>query len=449
MKRLFLSSLSINVLVILINLITGIISARYLGPEGRGELATATRWSMLLTMLFTLGLPGAVIFLGKKNPDRQREFFGVYLVLGVSMGLIALVVGETLMPVLLQGHAEHVVLFAQISMLAVPFGLLADGLIGTLQTLNMFRRVLLLRILNPVGVLLVITGLLLMDMYTVKNFIIGSLVWSFLLFLMTFTWVYTSVRPKVTRVLQTGRELFNKGVQIYSVGLVSAFGGNLDQLIISLFLTTYMLGLYTVSSSIASMLPSIITGALGTFLFPKLMDLALDRRQKQVERMHGTLFYGTLLLAAAAACVIPFAIPFVYGADFKESVLMGQVLLICTPINIAYAVLTNYVSTEGKFHYVSLSEVLGLASGVGMTLLLVQPLQGVGAALGVVTMALVKWSFIVYRCTKMGLSLRSLLYVYPESFRAMFRTLLEGSRRIGRKSASRQMHVAGETEGKV
>lgn len=449
MKRLFLSSLSINVLVIMINLITGIISARYLGPEGRGELATATRWSGLLTMLFTLGLPGAVIFLGKKFPDRQREYFGVYLVLGVSMGLVALVLGESLLPVLLANHADQVILFAQIAMLAVPFGLLADGLIGTLQTLNMFRRVLLLRILNPVGVLLVIASLLLWDAYTVRNFIIGSLIWSFLLFLITFFWVYTSVSPKLSRVWKTGRELVAKGVQIYSVGLVSAFGGNLDQLIISLFLTTYTLGLYTVSSSIASMLPSMITGALGTFLFPKLMDLNGENRQRQVERLHGTLFYGALVMAAAAACFIPFAIPFVYGTDFKGSVIMGQILLICTPLNIAYSVLTNYISTEGKFHYVSLAELLGLTSGVVMTLLLIQSLQGVGAAFGVLTITVVKWSFVVYKSAELGISVRRLLYVYPESFQSLFRTLLQGVQRLGKRSESKQIRVAGETEGKV
>jgi O-antigen/teichoic acid export membrane protein len=154
-------------------------------------------------------------------------------------------------------------------------------------------------------------------------------------------------------------------------------------------------------------------------------------------------------MAAAAACVIPFAIPLVYGADFKESVLMGQVLLICTPINIAYSVLTNFASTEGKFHYVSLSELIGLASGVGMTLLLVQPLQGVGASLGVVTMALVKWSFMMYKCVGMGLTLNRLFYLYPESFQALFRTVLQGARRFKRKSGAGSVSVAGETEGKV
>ncbi|UUZ93050.1 oligosaccharide flippase family protein [Paenibacillus sp. P25] len=363
MRKLFLSSLGVNILVIAINLITGILSARFLGPEGRGELATATRWSTLFTILFTIGLPGAVIYLGKQFPERQREYFGVYLVIGTCIGLTGLAIGEFIIPRLLSNQTEQVVALAQIAMITLPFGLLSDGLIGTLQTKNMFNKVLALRILNPVGTLLIISALLIAGNYSVRSFILCSLIWSLSMFGISLSWVLKVTRPKIANIKKNGKELFGKGIQIYSGFIVSTFGSNLDQLIISLFLTTYTLGLYTVSASIATMLPSVLVGAISTYLFPKLMDMQQDQRQRQVERIHGTLFYTTLFLAGFAALLLPFALPLVYGKEFTEAILMGQILLICAPLNVAYVVMTNYLSTEGKFQFVTYAEITGLVSG--------------------------------------------------------------------------------------
>ncbi|CAG7613171.1 hypothetical protein PAESOLCIP111_01569 [Paenibacillus solanacearum] len=419
MKKLFLSSLGINILVIAINLVTGILSARYLGPEGRGELATATRWSGLFTILFTIGLPGAVIYLGKQFPEKQREYFGVYLVIGACIGLIGLLIGECILPNLLANQSNKVIALAQISLISLPFGLLSDGLIGTLQTKNMFGKVLALRIMNPVGILLMICTLLLTNHYSVRSFVICSLVWSLGLFLISLMWVLNVIQPKVANVLKTGRELFGKGIQLYSGFIVGTFGNNLDQLLISLFLTTYALGIYTVSASIATMLPSILVGAIGTYLFPKLMDMQKGERQRQVERIHGILFYMTLFLAAIASALLPFALPFVYGPEYNESILMGQILLASAPLNVAYVVMTNYISTEGKFHFVTYAELLGLVCGGTSAFIMLQWFGGIGAALAIMIVSLVKWAFVIYKCTSLGLLWRRLFHFSLEPLKTM------------------------------
>ncbi|CAG7632445.1 oligosaccharide flippase family protein [Paenibacillus allorhizosphaerae] len=435
MKKLFLSSLGVNILVIAINLITGILSARYLGPEGRGELATATRWSGLFTILFTIGLPGAVIYLGKQFPEKQREYFGTYLLIGTFIGVVGVVAGEFLVPVLLSGQSDKVIALAQISMITLPLGLLSDGLIGTLQTQNLFGKVLTLRILNPVGTLTIICGLLLSHDYSVRNFIICSLFWSLAMFIISLGWVLKVIRPRIANVFRAARELFTKGIQIYASFIVSTFGSNLDQLIISLFLTTYTLGLYTVSVSVATMLPSVLVGALGTYLFPKLMDMQQEQRQRQVERIHGTLFYGTFSLAICVALVLPFLLPFVYGSEYAEASLMGQILLICAPLNVGYVVMINYLSTEGKFNYVTYAEITGLVTGGTTAFLLLQWLGGVGAALGVMIIALVKWAVVLYRCASLGIGWHRLLRFYPGPFVSALR-LVQNKLQRGRKQPS-------------
>jgi O-antigen/teichoic acid export membrane protein len=422
MKRLFLSGLVINILVMVINFTTGILSARFLGPEGRGILMIAIRWSGLFAMLFTIGLPGAVIYLGKQFPEKQRELLGIYLLVGLGAGLSALAIGLVLLPHLLANQPDYVIFLAQVSMIGVPFGVLSDGLIGTLQTLNQFQRVMLIRVLNPLGTAVIIVLLFLLQSYTVGYFIIANLAWSLTMFLLPFFWVCRQLPPQFANVWTGARQLLSKGLQIYAGSLVSTFGANLDQLIMSLFLTTYTLGLYAVSSSIGMILPSVIIGAIGIYLFPKLMDMVRDVRQRQVESIHSSLFFGTSALALLGILLLPLVLPFVYGSEYQASVLMGQIMLAAAPLHVAYVVLTNYVSTEGKFHLATISEVIGLTAGIVMMLLLLEPLGGVSAALGVWMAGLAKWGFIAYRCSKLGIRFSSLFRLdWEELMRSMGR----------------------------
>ncbi len=414
MRRLFLSGLVVNVLVMAINLATGILSARYLGPEGRGVLAIVVRWSGLFSMLFTIGLPGAVIYLGKQFPERQRELFGSYLLLGTSVGLLGAALGIFLVPQLLSSQPAWVVLLAQAAMIGVPFGVMADGFVGTLQTRNEFRKVMLVRLYSPLGTMAIILVLLGIGSFSVSVFIAASLVWAAVGFFIPAYWVLRQLVPSFKNALSTMKELLAKGLQMYAGSLVSTFGVHLDQLVMSFFLTTYTLGLYAVSASIGSIIPSVIVGAIGIYLFPKLMDMPKETRVTQVASTHSSLFYGTALLSGIGIVLLPAALPLVYGAEYGAAVLMGQLMLAAAPLQVAYVVLTNFISTEGKFLYATYSEATGLAAGVVVMLLLMPSLGGISAAIGVVVTTAVKWVFLALRCARLGLRLHLLFMPNPE-----------------------------------
>lgn len=404
MKRLFFSSFLLNIVVMLLNIATGIMIARWLGPHARGEFAAATRWAALFVGLSTLGLPGAMIYLGKQFKDRQRELFGAYLVLGMAIGLLGLLLGQVLMPVLMRGQSGELVYLSRIAMLILPVAVLTDGLIGTLQSLNLFRKVMLLRLLSPVGMLAVIGGLALAGRLDVAGLIWCNTVgWGVFTFLLTLVWVFRSLHPAWSGFRSRARELARHGVKIYGGSLVSVFGGSFDQLVLSLTLSTYALGLYAVASSIGGMLPSIVFGAISVFLWPKLMDLPLAIRQRKVEQIHGVLFYGTAVVALAGTALLPELLPLLYGRDYAPAVWMGVVLMLASPVRIGSMVLLQYLNTMGKFHTVSLSELVSIAAGMAMMLLLM-PLAGeMAAAWGMACAAVVKWIYVGAAAHRLGI----------------------------------------------
>lgn len=409
MKRIFISSLGVNLFVMVLNVCTGSLTARLLGPFGRGELAVATRWSGLFIMLFTIGLPGAVIYLGKQFTHKQNDYFGAYIILGTLVGLVGFVVGELVLPHLLIKQPPMVLRLAQISMCALPFGVLADGLIGSLQTLNKFNTVLFIRVLNELGTLLVILGLLLFGEYGITHYLVSNIMWSIMIFLVTLVWACLAIKPSFSKLFVHTKQLFMKGFQIYAGSIVNVFGGNLDQLVISLFLSPYTLGLYAVCVSVSGLLPSLITGTVQLFLWPKLMDMDMDDRRRSVELLHSSLFYASLIMTAIMGGLLPVILPLVYGQRYSTAVFMGELLLLSAPMTIGYVVIVNYLSTLGKFNVVTIAEISGLVLGISVTYPLSHVWAGVGAAIGVVSTSTIKWLFLMRTSSHHGISKWALL----------------------------------------
>ena len=69
-------SVGAKVLIIGINALTGIITARALRPEGRGELAAMILWPVFLASALSLGVPSALTFQLKRNPGKQSQLMG-------------------------------------------------------------------------------------------------------------------------------------------------------------------------------------------------------------------------------------------------------------------------------------------------------------------------------------------------------------------------------------
>lgn len=421
MKRLFFSSFAVNILVMALNMGTGIIMARYLGPYGRGELAMATRWAVLFAGLSTLGLPGAMIYLGKNFKEKQREIFGAFLLTGAVVGLAALVICQFLTLFIMSGESREMILLGQLALIALPFAVMTDGLIGTLQSFNSFRKVLITRMLNPAGTLIALGALIATGNVTVFNIILLNVIWGAGTFFLIIYWIIKVLKPQFVRLYANSKMLLQYGVKIYASSLVQVFGGSFDQILLSLTLSAYALGIYTVASSIGNILPSILYGALNVFLAPRLMDFAGEERRREVSRIHSLFFYGTAVIAVCGCLVLPFVIPFMYGKEFSEAVLLGIILLLASPVKIGYSILLNFFAAEGKFNVLSKTEIIGLVTGFGALLILVRFTGAAGAAWALGAANLAKWGYLIVQARKLKVPVAGLFRLHPGEVLSLLR----------------------------
>ena len=91
--RAVVQSIGSKVLILALQAGTGIITARMLGPAGRGELAAMILWPLFVASVTTLGVPSSLIYhLRNRATERERlvaNGFAMAAVLGVAAAAVA------------------------------------------------------------------------------------------------------------------------------------------------------------------------------------------------------------------------------------------------------------------------------------------------------------------------------------------------------------------------
>jgi len=125
-----------NLAVQAVNLLCGILTARSLGPDGRGLLAAIIMWPQFLAYGMTVGIPIASVYWLKRRPDLSAELAGTGLLLSIGLGLLAALVGVAVIPHSLHTYPAPAIHLAQSWALVTPLELLAVTLIAQAQAVR-------------------------------------------------------------------------------------------------------------------------------------------------------------------------------------------------------------------------------------------------------------------------------------------------------------------------
>ncbi|NJN87612.1 MAG: hypothetical protein HC881_16500 [Leptolyngbyaceae cyanobacterium SL_7_1] len=151
----------VKVLIIAINMGTGVITARFLGPAGRGELTAMLVWPQLLAFTLTLGLPKSIIYNFKKHPEEKPRLFSAALIMSAGLGVLASMIGVGLIPYVLTKYPPEVIRSAQWLMVMSPLTLLGLICSSSLEAESDFTAANQLRYFVPLSTLALLGGLIL------------------------------------------------------------------------------------------------------------------------------------------------------------------------------------------------------------------------------------------------------------------------------------------------
>ncbi|MDQ2857055.1 MAG: oligosaccharide flippase family protein [Candidatus Eremiobacteraeota bacterium] len=367
--------------ILVVNVATGIIVARTLGPAGRGAAAAMTLWPLVIPALLTLGVPTALRYKIRRQPDAAAEFFAAAIAVGGVLGAVAAVTGYAIVPHVLAHYPPTVVGFAQWMMLFAPLMLFNATLQAFYESQGDFRRSNAMIYIPPILTLVGLAGLYLfhrLSPYAV------ALVYEVPFALMTIATLVSLRRylrtPK--RVIDRIGSLLHYGFRAYGIDILNTLATQIDQAMVVGLLSVSNFGLYAVAVN-GSRVLTVLASSFNSVLFPRASGLEASDAVLLVTRSARIVFASTSLAALAFVLALPVLISLAYGKEYAAVVGVTRWLTIAALFAATTATLSQAFMATGRPGVVTLLQSAGICATVPLMLLLIPKHGLVGAAYAV------------------------------------------------------------------
>ena len=369
-----------NALLLLFSVITSLLSAWALKPEGRGDLAIVTMWLFVFSLAGTLGLPYAHRYWMARESAWQSEIFSNTVVYTLIAGLITGGIAWFVIPLLTAGRSTEIIRFTQLFSINIPVILLTEMLRGQLEGARLFGWVGAARLsfisTQAVGyAIFYFFGWL-----TLENAILIIVVAQIICPLTMLGGVLKKLRPRWNFSFKVFRAEIGYGLRSY-LGIVTGFAVlRLDIIMLAIVAPSHIIGLYSVAVALAE-----ITATLASSVADALMpEVAAANNPKSSALLVGKslrlLFYAHFLVLIPLLLAAPYILQVIYGESFVAATDTLRILLLAS---VVWSAGLTVISGLDGFGHPGLSTIARLASTVTtvIALLILLPRWGiVGAA---------------------------------------------------------------------
>lgn len=368
-----------NLGVAVVSLLNVLLTARILGPSGRGEVALLTTVAMLTANLSAFGLYEANANLGGADPGRRGTLAANSVLIALVLGGVAAVVVGGLVGIFpgLVGRTDTALLV--LALAAIPVLILQSGLQTLIQSQYEFAVTNVAWLLAPltnvgingafaaVGVLTVgsavavwVAGQVLATGFLARHLLHGD----------------GLARPDVP----LARRMLAFGARTH-LGRVMTMGNyRLDQWFVGAIAGHRELGLYSVAVAWAEALFYLPT-ALGMVQRPDLVRSSLSEAGARAARVFRAALLFTAVLATGLVLAAPVLCVRVFGESFRGSVDDLRILALGAFGIVALKLLGSALNSQGKPMLANIGVAVAFVATVGLDLALIPDHGGRGAAI--------------------------------------------------------------------
>jgi len=386
-------SVGTQVLIVVMNVATGIMTARLLGADGRGVYVAITLWPPLLAMLATAGLNSAVIFRMRKNPASADAVAGAALLLGLGWSAVLIAAGAAVLPLFLSGYSPATVLFAQLCLAAVLVNATQIVIKQSFAGSGQYWFCNLTHLLPQLFHLLALVGIMLVVTVTAQDAALALFISGAVAVLAVVPKFVRTLKPRFSAVRAELRELRSYSLRAAPSGLVAAFVLHSDRLVLIPLLSARELGFYAVAFSFSRVVQ---------FVQPALQSILLSHMSGQGEgapRVHD-IACRFLIACLTVACVTlwlagEWLLGFAYGAEFAVAIDIFRLLIIEASLGVLAQVSIQLYLARDRPGVVSSIQSITLAISLALLLTLVPRFGAVGAAAALLCAGVVRWLMLL------------------------------------------------------
>jgi len=360
--------------------LVGILTARLLGPEGRGVYYLLVTYTSLLVLTGGLGLEASnVYFAAKSNVDRSCMFWNS-VVSGAILGMLMVITGLIVylaLPGPFRGVEPQLMLLA---LLALPFTAVNLFLIGLILG---FQRVVQYNILSAIqrGLVLSFLLVLLPSWRTVQVAIAAHLAAQIVATALILGYFsqrrLVSPRPRLDWALL--KKGLSYGVRAQTANVLLFLNFRLAAFLINFFSDPAQVGVYSIAVILAESLWH-VSSSVATVVFPRISaSQSLHRSLALTSRSARLSVFSTAALAILLGLLSPWLISVLFGADYQQAALALAILLPGIVVFSLEYVLASYIAGRGYPQYVTVVAFIALLVTVVFNLWLV-PKWGINGA---------------------------------------------------------------------
>ncbi len=425
---------STSVLIQACGVVTGILTARLLGPAGRGELATIILWP---TILSNLGLMGCNWVLAREvaaNPQRESDWISSGLALGLATASLYFAAGYFLIPILLPADKAYLAPIARLCLWLIPLDVCNQMLLAVEHGRMRWKRFNLQRLSFFLIYLTLIVALGVTRRSQVRWFVMAFLVSQFLTFVIRlFTHAKSLAGGKVS-LAESGR-LVRAGAPYWGATVSTIVSSQMDMILVVGLFDTRAAGIYAVASACADG-QSALGEALGITAFGVLSNESEpESRRRIISVMFRQSALASLGAGLAIACLIPFIVTPLFGAQFSTAARSGVILAVAASITASVNVLNQALRGTGRPHEGLASQLLGTSVLAAAALLFFRKLGLIGVAFAVLAGSLAQLLLLVRAAAKwLGIPSRAFWPFGMDDVRAFRMRLMQQAAALRLKS---------------
>lgn len=395
MKALSVTFLA-SVLIHVVNIGTGVLAARLLGPEGRGELAAIFLWPSLLAGFGILGLHEAVAYAGAARTLSPQRIFGSTFAMGVLLAVPLVLIGIVAFPYAYADFRPEVLDIALLYLAFVPINLLALFPTSLLQGTMQLKSWNALRVQVHFVYLLGMVGLWAADAISVRNLAFAMLGANLANIAAAYGFLARRDWLRFVPDREAMGSLLRYGFKVH-LGLMGRLANLwLDQAFIALLLTATDLGHYVVAATVARGVGMVAT-PVELVAFPKIAAEPTSEGKAEIFSRYLKINYMLVLPGAAGLAVLtPWILQFFFGPAFLPSAPVTYILIVANVLLTGTLMLSAALRAYDRALLIAKVETFDVAVTVAALSILV-PTRGIeGAAWAMLavnafTFALLTW----------------------------------------------------------
>ncbi len=354
-------------LTLIANLVTGVVTARALGPGGRGITVSLTTVSQLTGFLFALGAAQSLSYFIARRPQDGPSLLATWMLMLIPVAALAVGLAQLLLPVIFPDDPEAVTIgrWFMFTIVVVIGQELNYGLLLGIQDFVVYN---VLRFAQPLLVAVVFVALWAVGDLTVESALLVSTLAAAVILM---AGMMRSVRSMgVGRVdLRLGLRTAWFGIRGQGSLVASNVTARLDVAVLPAFVTSASVGLYSVATNI-----SLIVYQLSNTFAGLVLPSAARDPERGRHKVVGSLWASLAVAGLLAIVLAVFAEPLlglVYGDDFREAAESLRLLLPGAVLFAGSSILNAGIYAAGRPFTATVTQVVGmLATVVGLALFL-------------------------------------------------------------------------------